>query len=142
MATADDIDYGEAINLVRANGTLSADMSGPMVTGIRAVVMRVIGRLTMRAGALFYASSVGQNVLDLENSTSADGTFSSLASRIAAEAERETLGVTSARCRITRPASDPLTVAVLLALSISGRTVGVNLFIVPGQTTTVTITGA
>ena len=141
MATANEVDYGEAINLVRADGTLSADMSGPMVTGIRAVVMRVIGRLTMSRGALFYASSVGENILDLENATNNDNDFSSLASRVAAEAEREKLGVLSARCRITRPASDPATVAVVLGLNISGRTVGVNLFIVPGQTT-VTIVGA
>jgi hypothetical protein len=141
METAAEIDYGEAINLVAPDGRLSADMSGPMVTGIRAVVMRVIGRLTMRTGTLFYASSVGENVLDLENSTEGDEGFSSRASRIAAEAEREKLGVVSARCRITRPASSPSTVAVVLALNISGRTVGVNLFIVPGQTT-VAITGA
>lgn len=140
MATS-EIDYGEAINLVRADGVLSADMSGPMVTGIRAVVMRVIARLTMRRGSLFYAMSVGENVLDLENATNNDSDFSSLASRVAAEAEREKLGVLSARCRITRPASDPSVVAVVLSLSISSRTVGVNLFIVPGQTT-VTITGA
>ncbi len=141
MATANDVDYGEAINLVRADGKLSADMSGPMVTGIRAVIMRVIARLTMRRGSLFYALSVGENVLDLENATSNDNDFSSLASRVAAEAEREKLGVLSARCRITRPASDPSTVAVVVSLNISGRTVGVNLFIVPGQTT-VAITGA
>lgn len=141
MATASEIDYGEAINLVRADGVLSADMSGPMVTGVRAVVMRVIARLTMRRDSLFYALSVGENVLDLENATNNDSDFSSLASRVAAEAEREKLGVLSARCRITRPASDPSTVAVVLSLSISNRTVGVNLFIVPGQTT-VTITGA
>ncbi len=141
MATVNDVDYGEAINLVRADGTLSADMSGPMVTGIRAVIMRVIARLTMRRGSLFYALSVGENVLDLENATSNDNDFSSLASRVAAEAEREKLGVLSARCRITRPASDPSTVAVVLGLNISGRTIGVNLFIVPGQTT-VAITGA
>lgn len=141
MATDNEVDYGEAINLVRADSTLSADMSGPMVTGIRAVVMRVIARLTMNRGALFYASSVGENILDLENATNNDNDFSSLASRVAAEAEREKLGVLSARCRITRPASDPSTVAVVLGLNISGRTVGVNLFIVPGQTT-VTINGA
>ncbi len=141
METANDVDYGEAINLVRADGTLSADMSGPMVTGIRAVIMRVIARLTMRRGSLFYALSVGENVLDLENATNNDNDFSSLASRVAAEAEREKLGVLSARCRITRPASDPSTVAVVLGLNISGRTIGVNLFIVPGQTT-VAITGA
>lgn len=141
MATANEIDYGEAINLVRADGVLSADMSGPMVTGIRAVVMRVITRLTMRRGSLFYAMSVGENVLDLENATNNDSDFSSLASRVSAEAEREKLGVLSARCRITRPASDPSTVAVVLSLNISNRTVGVNLFIVPGQTT-VAITGA
>ena len=141
MATTSEIDYGEAINLVRADGVLSADMSGPMVTGIRAVVMRVIARLTMRRGSLFYALSVGENVLDLENATNNDSDFSSLASRVSAEAEREKLGVLSARCRITRPASDPSTVAVVLSLSISNRTVGVNLFIVPGQTT-VAITGA
>lgn len=141
MATASEIDYGEAINLVRADGVLSADMSGPMVTGIRAVVMRVIARLTMRRGSLFYALSVGENVLDLENATNNDSDFSSLASRVSAEAEREKLGVLSARCRITRPASDPSTVAVVLSLNISNRTVGVNLFIVPGQTT-VAITGA
>ncbi len=141
MATANDVDYGEAINLVRADGTLSADMSGPMVTGIRAVIMRVIARLTMRRGSLFYALSVGENVLDLENATNNDNDFSSLASRVAAEAEREKFGVLSARCRITRPASDPSTVAVVLGLNISGRTIGVNLFIVPGQTT-VAITGA
>lgn len=135
MATVDEVDYGEAINLVRADGTLSADMSGPMVTGIRAVVMRVIARLTMNRGALFYASSVGENILNLGNATNNDNDFSSLASRVAAEAEREKLGVLSARCRITRPASDPSTVAVVLGLNISGRTVGVNLFIVPGQTT-------
>jgi hypothetical protein len=141
MATANEVDYGEAVNLVRADGTLSADMSGPMATGIRAVVMRVIARLTMNRGALFYASSVGENILNLENATNNDNDFSSLASRVAAEAEREKLGVLSARCRITRPASDPSTVAVVLGLNISGRTVGVNLFIVPGQTT-VAITGA
>lgn len=141
MATTSEIDYGEAINLVRADGVLSADMSGPMVTGIRAVVMRVIARLTMRRGSLFYALSVGENVLDLENATNNDSDFSSLASRVSAEAEREKLGVLSARCRITRPASDPSTVAVVLSLNISNRTVGVNLFIVPGQTT-VAITGA
>jgi len=141
MATDNEVDYGEAINLVRADGTLSADMSGPMVTGIRAAVMRVIARLTMNRGALFYASSVGENILDLENATNNDNDFSSLASRVAAEAEREKLGVLSARCRITRPASNPSTVAVVLGLNISGRTVGVNLFIVPGQTT-VAITGA
>lgn len=141
MATDNEVDYGEAVNLVRADGTLSADMSGPMVTGIRAVAMRVIARLTMNRGALFYASSVGENVLNLENATNNDSDFSSLASRVAAEAEREKLGVLSARCRITRPASDPSTVAVILGLNISGRTVGVNLFIVPGQTT-VAITGA
>ena len=141
MATANDVDYGEAINLVRADGTLSADISGPMVTGIRAVIMRVIARLTMRRGSLFYALSVGENVLDLENATNNDNDFSSLASRVAAEDEREKLGVLSARCRITRPASDPSTVAVVLGLNISGRTIGVNLFIVPGQTT-VAITGA
>jgi len=141
MATDNEVDYGEAINLVRADGTLSADMSGPMVTGIRAVVMRVIARLTMNRGALFYASSVGENILNLENATNNDNDFSSLASRVAAEAEREKLGVLSARCRITRPASNPSTVAVVLGLNISGRTVGVNLFIVPGQTT-VAITGA
>lgn len=139
MAT--DVDYGEAINLVAPDGRLSADMTGPMVTGVRAVIMRVIARLTMRRGSLFYASSVGVNVLDLENATNDDSGFSSLASRVAAEAEREKLGVLSARCRITRPASDPSTVAVVLGLNISGRTVGVNLFIVPGQTT-VAITGA
>jgi hypothetical protein len=141
MANANEVDYGEAINLVRADGVLSADMSGPMVTGIRAVIMRVIARLTMRRGSLFYALSVGENVLDLENATNNDNDFSSLASRVAAEAEREKLGVLSARCRITRPASDPSTVAVVLSLNISSRTVGVNLFIVPGQTT-VTIAGA
>lgn len=141
MATTSEIDYGEAINLVRADGVLSADMSGPMVTGIRAVVMRVIARLTMRRGSLFYATSVGENILDLENATNNDSDFSSLASRVAAEAEREKLGVLSARCRITRPASDPSAVAVVLSLNISSRTVSVNLFIVPGQTT-VTIAGA
>ena len=141
MATANDVDYGEAVNLVRADGTLSADMSGPMVTGIRAVIMRVIARLTMRRGSLFYALSVGENVLDLENATNNDNDFSSLASRVAAEAEREKLGVLSARCRITRPVSDPSAVAVGVGLNISGRTSGVNLFIVPGQTT-VAITGA
>jgi hypothetical protein len=131
---AELIDYGEAINLVAPDGRLSADISGPMVTGIRAVVMRVIGRLTMRKGTLFFARSVGENVLELENSTEGDENFSARASRIAAEAEREKPGVVSARCRITRSISNPDTVLCALSLSISSRTVGVNLFIVPGQT--------
>lgn len=138
---AADIDYGEAINLVTPDGRLSADISGPMVTGIRAVVMRVLGRLTMRKDTLFFARSVGENVLELENSTEGDEKFSARASRIAAEAEREKPGVVSARCRIARSVSNPDQVVVALSLSISSRTVGVNLFIVPGQTT-VAITGA
>lgn len=141
MATAADVDYGEAINLVSPEGLLVADISGPMVTGMRAVVMRVIARLTMVRGTLFYASSVGENVLDLENATNDDSNFSARASRIAAEAEREKPGVSFARCRITRAASEPTRVIVSLQLGISSRTVGVNLFIIPGQTT-VAITGA
>ncbi len=141
MATDTGPDYGEAINLVSTDGELVADMSGPMVTGIRAVVMRVIARLTMSRGTLFYASSVGENVLDLENATNDDTNFSARASRIAAEAEREKPGVSFARCRITRSASDAQKTIVSLQLGISSRTVGVNLFIVPGQTT-VAITGA
>jgi hypothetical protein len=140
MATDSGPDYGEAINLIAPDGTLVADMAGPMVTGMRAVVMRVLGRLTMRRGVLFYASSVGENILDLENATNDDTNFSAQASRIASEAERE-LGVSFARCRITRSAVVPTRVVVSLQLGISSRTIGVNLFIVPGQTT-VAITGA
>jgi hypothetical protein len=141
MAIEAGPDYGEAINLVSPDGSLVADMSGPMVTGMRAVVMRVIARLTMPRGALFYASSVGENLLDLENATNDDTNFSARASRVAAEAEREKPGVSFARCRITRSASDTQKIVVSLQLNISSRTVGVNLFIVPGQTT-VAITGA
>lgn len=141
MATANEIDYGEAVNLVAPDGTLRADMTGPMVTGILAVVMRVIARLTMRRGTLFYAVSVGENILDLENSTSNGSDFGALASRVASEAEREKPGVSFARCRITRSTTNQSMVLVALQLGISGRTVGVNLFIVPGQTT-VAINGA
>ena len=141
MANETGPDYGEAINLVSPDGSLVADMSGPMVTSIRAVVMRVLARLTMSRGTLFYASSVGENVLGLENATNDDTNFSARASRIAAEAEREKPGVSFARCRITRSASDAQKIIVALQLGISSRTVGVNLFIVPGQTT-VAITGA
>lgn len=134
MATDSGPDYGEAINLIAPNGTISADIMGPMVTGMRAVVMRVLGRLTMARGVLFYASSVGENILDLENATNDDTNFSAQASRVASEAERE-LGVSFARCRIARSASDPHKVVVSLQLGIRSRTVGLNLFIVPGQTT-------
>lgn len=140
MANETGPDYGEAINLVSPDGELVADMSGPMVTGMRAVVMRVIGRLTMARETLFYALSVGENVLDMENATNDDTNFSARASRIAAESERE-LGVSFARCRITRSAADTHKIIVALQLGISSRTVGVNLFIVPGQTT-VQIVGA
>lgn len=133
MATTTDHDYGEAINLIASDGTIAADMTGAMVTGMRAVVMRVLGRLIMARGTLFYASSVGENVLDLENATD-DTNFSARASRIAAEAERE-LGVASARCRITRSTVEPQKVTVALQLAIGSSTVGLNLFIVPGQTT-------
>lgn len=140
MANETGPDYGEAINLVSPDGELVADMSGPMVTGMRAVVMRVLARLTMSRGTLFYASSVGENLLDLENATNDDTNFSARASRIAAEAERE-LGVSFARCRITRSAAEPTRVVVSLQLGIRSRTIGLNLFIVPGQTT-VQVVGA
>jgi hypothetical protein len=140
MANETGPDYGEAINLVSPDGELVVDMSGPMVTGIRAVAMRVIGRLTMARETLFYALSVGENVLELENATNDDTNFAARASRIAAEAERE-LGVSFARCRITRSAVESTRVVVSLQLGISSRTVGLNIFIVPGQTT-VAITGA
>lgn len=141
MAMATEPDYGEAINLVASDGTLRADMTGPMVTGILALVMRVLARLTMRRGTLFYAVSVGENILDLENSTSNGSDFGALASRVTSEAEREKPGVSFARCRITRSTTNQSMVLVALQLGISSRTVGVNLFIVPGQTT-VAINGA
>lgn len=138
MAT--EPDYGEAINLVAPDGTLRADMSGPMVTGIKALLMRVIFRLFCPPGALFYAFDVGENIYDLVNTTEGDERFSALASAYASEAEREQ-GVLAARCIIRRDATDPRKVRVSLTLDILGRTVGLNLIVSPGEAARVLFSG-
>jgi hypothetical protein len=133
-------DYGEAINLVATDGTLRADMSGPMVTRVRALLMRVLARLFTPPGALFYAFDVGENVYDLINTTESDDEFSSKASAYAAEAEREQ-GVLSARCLVRRDTVDRRKVRVSLTLDIAGRTVGLNLIVSPGEAARVLFSG-
>lgn len=138
MAALVDVDYGEAINIVSADGRLRADMSGPMVTGSRAVVMRVLHRVTMSPGALFYAVNVGKNLLDLVNATDID--LPSYEAEATAEALREQ-GVSAARCKITRSTADQRTVFVSMALDISGSSVGFNLIVSPGQAAKVLFVG-
>lgn len=133
-------DYGDAINLVAPDGSLFADMSGPMVTGAKAVMMRVLARITTRSGSLFFATDVGENVLDLENTTLGDESFASFAAALAGEAEREQ-GVLSAQCTIKRDTIDARRVRVSLPMTINGRTVGLNLIVGPGDAAKVLFSG-
>lgn len=138
MAT--EPDYGEAINLVGPDGRLRADMSGPMVTGIRALLMRVLARCFTREGSLFYAFDVGENAEDLINTTEQDAEFSARSANFAAEAEREQ-GVLAARCTIRRDTVDPRRVRMSLELDINSRTVGLNLIVSPGEAARVLFSG-
>jgi hypothetical protein len=139
MAT--EPDYGEAINLVGPDRRLRADMSGPMVTGVRAVLMRVLARLCTTIGSLFYALDVGcrVSVIDLSNITS-DDDFGQIAGEYGAEAEREQ-GVLSAACVITRDTTDPRKVRVSVTVNLTSRTAGLNLIVSPGQAALVLFSG-
>lgn len=137
----DEPDYGEAISIVSRDGRLVADMSGPMVKGVLALIMRVIHRLTMVPGSLFYASDTGENVLDLENSTEGDEFFSGHAARYAGEAEREQ-GVLAARCDVRRSATDPRRVIVSVQIDIARQTTGFTLIVSPAEAARVIIAGA
>ena len=134
-------DYGEAISLVSSDRTLRADMSGPMVTGVRAVLMRVLARICTAVGSLFYALDVGCRVplFDLLNSTS-DDEFGQIAGEYGSEAEREQ-GVISAACIITRDTVDPRRVRVSLTVNLTSRTAGLNLIVSPGQAALVLYSG-
>jgi hypothetical protein len=134
-------DYGEAINLVTPDGRLRADMSGPMVTGVRALLMRVLARICSRTGSLFYSLSTGVRVplYDLLNLT-ADNELQQIAGKYGAEAEREQ-GVLSAACIIVRDAIDPKRIRVSLTVNLTSRTAGLNLIVSPGQAALVLYSG-
>lgn len=139
MAT--EPDYGEAINLVGPDRRMHADMSGPMVTVFRAVLMRVLARLFTLAGSLFYALDVGCRVPvhHLENITD-DTDFAQIAAEYGAEAEREQ-GVVAASAVVTRDSIDPRRVRVSVTCDLTTRTVGLNLIVTPGQAALVLFSG-
>lgn len=135
-------DYGEAINLVGPDRRMRADMSGPMVTGVRALLMRVLARLFTFVGSIFYALDVGCRVPvhHLENITD-DDDFAQIAGEYGAEAEREQ-GVLSASCIIARDTTDQRRVRVSVTVNLTSRTAGLNLIVSPGQAALVLFSGA
>lgn len=142
MTLAAEPDYGEAVNLVAPDGTYRANMSGPQVTGVRALLMRVLARVTTSRGFLFYALDTGENVLELENSTESNAALSAHAGAYATEAEREQ-GVLQAVCTIRRDAITPSKVRISLAMTVVGpRVVGLSLIASPGEAAKVLFSGA